>query len=57
MAIQQRAAADDAFFTWLRRSDDLPLAEWRRRHAQAATARRAEDAYLEKLLKARFRGR
>ena len=53
MAIQQRAAADDAFFSWLRRSDDLPLAEWRRRRAQAASARRAEDAYLEKLLKAR----
>ena len=57
MAIQQRAAADDAFFTWLRRSDDLPPAEWRRRRAQAANARRAEDAYLEKLLKARSRGR
>ena len=55
MAIQQRATADDAFFTWLRRSDDLPLTEWRRRRSLAEKARRTEDAYVERLFKARSR--
>src|SRR2546430_8852808 len=49
MAIQQRAAADDAFFAWLRRSDDLPPAEWRRRRAQAANARRRSEEHTSEL--------
>ena len=53
LLIQQRAAADEAFFAWLRGNHSLPLSEWRKRRAQARRARRAEDLYLEKLFKSR----
>src|SRR5439155_2239174 len=29
LVIQQRAAADEAYFTWLRGNHSLPLSEWR----------------------------
>jgi uncharacterized protein with HEPN domain len=53
LVIQERAAADESYFAWLRGNRDLPLAEWRKRRAQAERARRAEVAYLERLFKAR----
>jgi uncharacterized protein with HEPN domain len=53
MVIQQRAAADEAYFAWLRGNHDLPLSEWRKRRAQADRARRAESVYLERLFKSR----
>src|SRR5207249_6390761 len=52
MAIQERATADEAFFSWLRRDRELSVSEWRKRRASAERARRAEDAYIEKLFKA-----
>jgi hypothetical protein len=53
LAIQQRAAADDAYFGWLKSADDLPVAEWKKRQTQVDAARRAADEYVEKLFKAR----
>ena len=53
LAIQQRAAADDAYFGWLKSADDLPVAEWRKRRSQVEAARNAADEYVEKLLRAR----
>ena len=53
MAIQERATADEAFFSWLRRDRELSVSEWRKRRASAERARRAEDAYIEKLFKTR----
>jgi hypothetical protein len=53
LVIQERAAADEAYFSWLRGNHSLPLSEWRRRRAEAERARRAEDAYVEKLFKSR----
>ena len=53
MVVQQRAAAEQAFFAWLRGSHSLPPAEWRRRRTQVDKARREEDEYIEKLMRAR----
>jgi hypothetical protein len=53
MVIQQRAAADDSYFTWLRGDHSLPLSEWRRRRTQTERARRAEDLYIDKLFRTR----
>jgi hypothetical protein len=53
MVIQERAAADEAFFAWLRGNHDLPPSEWRTRRAQAQKARRAEELYIDKLFRAR----
>lgn len=53
LVIQQRVAADEAYFAWLGGNHSLPLSEWRRRRAQAERARRAEDTYIEKLFKSR----
>jgi hypothetical protein len=53
LAIQQRAAADDAYFGWLKSADDLPVAEWKKRQTQVDAARRAAHEYVEKLFKAR----
>jgi uncharacterized protein with HEPN domain len=53
LVIQERAAADESYFVWLRGNHDLPLSEWRKRRAQAERARRAEVLYLEKLFKSR----
>jgi len=53
LVIQQRAAADDAYFTWLRGNHSLPLSEWRGRRARAERARRAEERYIEKLFTSR----
>jgi hypothetical protein len=53
LVIQQRAAADESFFAWLRGNHSLPLSEWRKRRAQAERARRAEDLYIERLFNSR----
>jgi hypothetical protein len=53
LAIQQRAAADDAYFGWLRSAASLPPAEWRKRRSEAERARGAVDAYVERLFRAR----
>ena len=52
LVIQQRIAADEAYFAWLRGNHSLPLSEWRKRRADAERARRAEELYVEKLFKA-----
>jgi hypothetical protein len=51
--IQERANADDEYFSWLRGNHSLPLAEWRRRRSKAERARRAEDEYIDKLFRSR----
>jgi hypothetical protein len=53
LVIQERAAADESYFAWLRRDQSLGLAEWRRHRAQAERARRAEELYVENLFKRR----
>jgi len=53
LVIQETVAADEAYFAWLRGNHSLPLSEWRRRRAQAARARRAEELYIDKLFKSR----
>jgi hypothetical protein len=53
LVIQQRIAADEGYFAWLRGNHSLPLSEWRKRRAQAEGARRAEELYIEKLFKSR----
>ncbi|TMG34362.1 MAG: hypothetical protein E6H88_15420 [Chloroflexi bacterium] len=53
LVIQQRAAADEAYFTWLRGNHSLPLSEWRERRARAERSRRAEQRYIEKLFTSR----
>jgi hypothetical protein len=55
LVIQERANADDDYHTWLRGNHSLPIAEWRRRRAKVDRARRAEDAYIDKLFKSRSR--
>ena len=53
LVIQETVAADEAYFAWLRGNHSLLLSEWRRRRAQAARARRAEELYIDKLFKSR----
>ena len=53
LVIQQRTAADETYFGWLRGNHGLPLTEWRRRRTQAERARRAERLFVEKLFKSR----
>jgi hypothetical protein len=52
LVIQQRIAADESYFAWLRGNHSLPPSEWRKRRADAERARRAEALYVEKLFKA-----
>ena len=53
MVIQERVAADESYFAWLRGDHRLPLTEWRRRRTQTERARRAEELYIDKLFKTR----
>ena len=53
MVIQQRAAADESYFAWLRGDHGLPLSEWRRHRTRTERARRAEERYIDKLFKTR----
>ncbi len=53
LVIQERAAAEEAYFAWLRGSHGLARSEWRKRRTQAERARRAEDLYVEKLFRSR----
>ena len=53
MVIQQRAAADESYFAWLRGDRGLPLSEWRRHRTRTQRARRAEERYIDKLFKTR----
>jgi len=57
LVIQERIAADEGYFVWLRGNHSLPLSEWRKRRAQAERARRAEELYIEKLFKSRSKKR
>lgn len=53
MLVQERTVADDEFITWVRGNHSLPPGEWRRRRTRVERARRAEDEYIEKLLRSR----
>jgi hypothetical protein len=53
LAIQESVTADEAYFAWLRGNHSLPLAEWKKRRANAERARRAEERYIESLFKSR----
>jgi len=46
LVIQQRIAADETYFAWLRGNHSLPLSEWRKRRTDAERARRAEELYV-----------
>jgi len=57
LAIQERATADEAYLAWLRGSESLPLAEWKKRRANSERARRGEERYIEKLFRSRSAGK
>lgn len=51
--IQRRAAADEAYFKWLRGDHSMPRTEWRKLRLRSQRAQRAEELYIAKLMSTR----